>query len=107
MPAKKVKITVVRKLDLSKIHPHEDMGNEDSLECICPLFKIGQEFVVGVDGVPKGFCPGAFADIYRYVSGLRAGADYPWMKAPGTAVACCTDGLRPVVFRIERLAEDI
>lgn len=106
MAVKKVKVTVVRKLDLSKIHPDEDMGNAESLDCICPLFEIGQEFIVGTDAVPQGFCPAAFTDIFRYISGLRAGANYAWMKEPGTAMGCCTDGLRPVVFRIERLDED-
>jgi uncharacterized repeat protein (TIGR04076 family) len=28
--------------------------------------------------------------------------DYPWNVNPGTWVVCCTDGLRPVVFKLEK-----
>ena len=100
-----VKITVVKKLDMNKLYPGEKMGNAASMEAVCPQFRIGDEFVLGGPECPHGFCPGAFADIYRYVSGLRAGANYPWMEKPGTVLACCTDGFRPVVFRLERIEE--
>jgi uncharacterized repeat protein (TIGR04076 family) len=26
-----------------------------------------------------------------------------WMVDPNTFIACCTDGIKPVVFKIERL----
>jgi len=42
-------------------------------------------------------------DISRYLSGLRAGADYNWMNEKGKVLVCCTDGFRPVVFRLERI----
>lgn len=110
MPAqkpKKVKVTVVRKVDMRTIHPGEDMGKQDWLEPVCPEFNVGDEFIVGGGGCPQGFCQGAFVDIFRYISGLRAGANYHWMKTRGTMVACCADGLRPVVFKLERMAEDV
>jgi uncharacterized repeat protein (TIGR04076 family) len=31
------------------------------------------------------------------------GGDFHWMKEPGTLIACCNDGVRPVVFRLERI----
>ena len=65
----------------------------------------GQEFITDLVRIPEGFCPGAFADIFRYVSALRSGANYPWMKEKGTVLACCTDGFRPVVFRLERIED--
>ena len=104
---KKIKVTVIRKLDMRAIHPGEDMGNAESLAPVCPAFNVGDEFMVGAGGCPEGFCQGAFVDIFRYISGLRAGANYPWMKAPGTMVACCGDGLRPVIFKLERMEEQI
>ena len=104
---KKVKVTVVRKVDMRTIHPDEDMGQADWLEPVCDAFNVGDEFIIDGSDCPQGFCQGAFVDIFRYVSGLRAGADYFWMKSPGTTVACCTDGMRPVVFRLERMEEEI
>ncbi|MFC1804030.1 TIGR04076 family protein [Thermoproteota archaeon] len=29
--------------------------------------------------------------------------NYPWLNEKGKAVACCTDGLRPVIFLLERI----
>jgi uncharacterized repeat protein (TIGR04076 family) len=29
----------------------------------------------------------------------------PWVEQKGAAIACCTDGYRPVVFKIERIEE--
>ena len=104
---RKVRVTVVRRVDMRKIHGEEDLGAADWLEPVCPAFKEGQEFIFGGSSCPEGFCQGAFVDIFRYVSGLRAGANYSWMRTPGTMVACCADGLRPVVFKLERMDEPI
>ena len=104
--SRKVKVTVLKKLDMRKIHEEEggeDPGAADWLEPVCPGFKEGQEFIINSAGYPEGFCQAAFVDIFRYVHGLRSGANYHWMKKPGTVVACCSDGLRPVVFKLERL----
>ena len=104
---RKVRVTVIRKVDMRTIHPDQDMGAADWLEPVCPAFKVGDEFIVEGGACPEGFCQGAFVDIFRYISGLRAGANYYWMKEEGTVVACCADGLRPVVFKLERLDEPI
>lgn len=70
----------------------------------CPVHKIGDEFIVPDDGsCPEGFCGTAFADIQRDLMHLRYGGDYPWYKEKGIHIACCTDGLRPVFFKLERI----
>jgi uncharacterized repeat protein (TIGR04076 family) len=66
--------------------------------------------VFEVDGgsdypTPEGFCSWAWADIQRDVTMLRYGADPPWIRIPGTAIASCTDGRKPVVFKIERVED--
>jgi uncharacterized repeat protein (TIGR04076 family) len=99
----KVKITVVKRLDLSKIHADSELGCSANLDSVCDLFREGQEFVTDITRVPEGFCPGAFVDIFRFISGLRSGANYPWMNEKGKVLVCCTDGFRPVVFRLERM----
>ena len=30
---------------------------------------------------------------------------YPWIDEEGVAISCCTDGMRPVIFRIERIED--
>jgi uncharacterized repeat protein (TIGR04076 family) len=62
----------------------------------CDLFEDGQVFAVDDWSVrPEGFCEWAWADLGKKIE--LAGR-------LGTVVACCTDGFRPVVFEIERLA---
>ena len=66
-------------------------------------FKEGDEFISEDGRIPEGFCNWAFADIHRDITHLRFGGDYPWMKEKGVTYATCTDGLRPVAFRLERI----
>ena len=69
----------------------------------CTAFEDGQEFIADSPRMPEGFCNWAWADIQRDVVAVLYGGDYPWVKQPGTAITCCTDGFRPVVFKVERL----
>ena len=103
MSIPKIKITVVKKLSMADLYPQGNSGTAPDFEPVCPMFEVGDEFIVDIGEPPKGFCQAAFDDIYRYISGLRFGANYPWMAKEGTATACCTDGLRPVIFDLERL----
>jgi len=101
---RKLRITVVKRL-----RPEEVLGRRppelgDDVEAECPVFKDVKEFVVDERGqMPQGFCSWAWADIHRDVTHLRFGGDYPWMKASGVAYSCCTDGARPVIFKLERI----
>jgi uncharacterized repeat protein (TIGR04076 family) len=70
----------------------------------CELYHEGQEFVIeGTPAKPAGFCDWAWGDIHKDVVTVMFGGDFPWMTRPGTSINCCTDGLRPVVFKIERI----
>ena len=99
----KMKITVLR-----------NMANQDFAEeycertdvTPCDRFTEGEEFLL--DGVkcPEGFCSWAWDDIYKGVLVLAHGGDMKgWMKDDRTLISCCTDGIRPVVFKIERLED--
>ena len=103
----KIRITVVKRLSFNQIHGDSDLGCSAELEPVCGRFTEGQQFIAEATSAPEGFCPAAFADIFRYISGLRFGADYPWMKEKGQVLVCCTDGFRPVVFRVERIEEQV
>ena len=50
-------------------------------------------------------CWDAWIDIQRPLMTLLHGGNLPWIKQPGTAIVSCSDGLRPVSFRIERIEE--
>jgi len=70
----------------------------------CPVHKGGQEYFVSHNyDKSEGFCPGAWSDIRETVSVPHLGGTYyPWLK-DNEMIKCCTDGLRPVIFKIERL----
>ena len=97
----KVRITVLNKL--KNPEAFREFGKD--LEEECPLFKIGDEFISENVQKPEGFCSWAWADIQRDVAVLALGGNAPWIKKKGTMISCCTDGLRPVVFKLERIEE--
>lgn len=69
---------------------------------ICPSFKTGDVFDLHEWRFkPEGFCDWAWSDIYRDVTSVAFGVGHPWVEPKPGAISCCTDGARPVVFRIE------
>ena len=113
----RVKITVVKTLNMNDIFGDEPPAdvNLDMLTPQCHRFQVGQEFFVDTEkpptdpesweNCPEGFCTWAFADIQRDISHIMFGGSYPWIKEKGVIITCCTDGLRPVIFRVERIAD--
>jgi len=101
--AKQLKITVLKR-DLYKDLIAEYAQDKDKVR-LCPLFTDGQEFIMESPNIPEKFCSWAWADIHRDCIAIFNGADYPGIKQKGTIISCCTDGLRPVVFKIERIGE--
>jgi uncharacterized repeat protein (TIGR04076 family) len=84
----------------------EQYCREGVFVSVCSAFSEGQEFVTSFDkGKPEGFCAWAWDDIYKYIavfiSGGNMGDSFKWMKDNNSVIACCTDGVRPVVFKIE------
>lgn len=103
---KKCKITVIKKTlnsDLAKDYCQSQVG-------FCPCFNEGDVFIAGFDQ-PDKFCGWAWNDIYRFVSVLLSGGNYSsgvfegWMIKDNVMIACCTDAIRPVTFKIELIEE--
>ena len=69
----------------------------------CGKYEDNQEFISRSGEMPSGFCSWAWADIQRDVTVLRLGGAKEWLKQPGTWLASCTDGMKPVIFLLERL----
>lgn len=101
----KVRITVLK----TTFHPElaDKYLTEGRAVGPCPLLKEGDQFIYQGEAVmPEGFCPWAWIDVYRNVSGAALGSDTtPWVNQAGRTVECCTDGIRPVIFEIQRLEE--
>jgi uncharacterized repeat protein (TIGR04076 family) len=98
------KITVLKRLY------HEDLAVEyrrpDVPRGPCKFFTEGQEFIVNEVGErPEGFdCGWAWDDIQKLVLSMQLDGDFSnWMKNGDNFIACCTDGIKPVVFRLEKI----
>ena len=96
---KDVKITVIEMME-PKIF--KELATE-AMTPQCTSVKLGQEFLSSSMKMPDGFCSWAWADIQRDVIHLATGGDFPWINTKGKMVSACTDGLRPVIFKLERI----
>ncbi len=89
-----------------------DLAQEYCREAVspCASWREGQQFVTNF-AKPQGFCDWAWNDRHQYVAVLLAGGSFSgsifngWMKDENTMIACCTDGIRPVIFKLERIEE--
>ena len=103
MKAKKVRITVLKKtFNEAFVEAYTDGRSFKPSGC-CHDFAIGQEFIT--EGhMPEGFSDWAWTDIQKYVVTLARGGNFLGCK-PGVFVTCCTDGFRPVFYRLERIED--
>jgi uncharacterized repeat protein (TIGR04076 family) len=127
----KVKVTVIDK----KVYPElQKEYCLDPAAGPCPCYNVGDEFVFERDdgkdhfwhgglgtlvkssadpskvagGPDMPHCSEAWDAISRYIyAGLQGGSIMKgWMKDENVMIACCSDGTRPVVFKIERIDVD-
>lgn len=121
----KCRVTVLDK----KLYPElQRLYCADRDPGVCPCYNVGDEYVferyagrddfwhmgtgtlikgsgdvAGSDGVPH--CSEAWDAISRYIySALQGGSIMRgWMNDERVMIACCSDGTRPVIFKIERI----
>jgi uncharacterized repeat protein (TIGR04076 family) len=100
--AKSIKITVLKLFDTKDVF--KDPPIKAKYSGPCPVFKVGQVFHSDeYCSMPSGFCPSAWIAIYPMIMTLRFGGNFfKWYEKPGVAIACCPDGLRPAIFKLER-----
>lgn len=99
----KVKITVL------KTTLDRELSDEYGVKGIgpCPMLREGQVFMADY-AKPEGLCDEAWKAMYQYVfalahmdgDGLFYNGD--WIREPGVAICSCNDGLRPIIFKLER-----
>lgn len=124
----KVKVTVIDK----KLYPElQEQYCADPNSGMCPCYNVGDEFIFERDenndhfwhggintlvktnadpntvaGGPKlPHCSEAWDAISRYIyAGLQGGSIMKnWMKHENEMICCCSDGTRPVIFKVERI----
>jgi len=101
----KCKITVLKRCfeeELAKEYGVKGLGK-------CPLHKDGEVFYADY-AKPENFCDEAWKAIYQYVFALSHGCGTfyykDWIEKPGVAICSCNDGLRPVIFKVERTDQE-
>ncbi|NPD88814.1 MAG: TIGR04076 family protein [Asgard group archaeon] len=99
-----IKITVLKMLNPKEVFGKEIKNPEGKTVPTCSAFEEGQEFLIEKLNKPENFCGWAWRDIYKDLSVLDFGGDFSWSE-PNQAITCCTDGMRPVIFKLERLVE--
>lgn len=83
----------------------------------CPCFKPGDEFLLERNAsrddfwhmLDGKFCSEAWDAISRYVyTALQGGSIMKgWTNDEKMMIACCSDGTRPVIFKIERIDVEV
>ena len=104
------KVTVLE----TRVHPElQERYLADPKSGPCPFFKPGQAIMF--ERTPERddfyhlcngkFCGEAWDAVSRYVyTALQGGSImHGWTKDDRMMIACCNDGTRPVIFKIERI----
>lgn len=79
----------------------------------CPYFREGQVIMVDSDNFFRmlngTFCAEAWDCISRYVyAALQGGSIMQgWTNNEKVMITCCNDGTRPVIFKLERIDEEV
>lgn len=79
----------------------------------CPYFHEGQEIIVDSDNFFRmlngTFCAETWDCISRYVyAALQGGSIMQgWTNNEKVMITCCNDGTRPVIFKLERIDEEV
>ena len=95
------KITVIRRTynkDLADQYIEAGLRKNHDL---CERFRDGQEFVTDVFSGDS--CPWAWDDIYKAPAGFAADGNHGMRNQnKNSLTACCSVGIRPVIFKIEK-----
>ena len=99
----KFKITVLKKIYNEDLV--EEYGQPNIHKDPCPHFTTGQEFIVrdALD-CPREFCSWAWNDIEKVLMTAWLEGNFGnWMKNNNEFITCCTYGLEPVIFKVEKM----
>ncbi len=103
---KKVRITVLRRelyQDLVDAYGSPRMKEHGLPKC--KTYEDGQVFEIeGSLVMPEGFCSWAWADLQRDFAMMLFGPPDDWKDQP--MMLACTDGFRPVVFKVESVTTE-
>lgn len=100
----KIKITVIKRFSPEDVFGHEYKTPTGKVVEKCH-FEDGQEWLSENGEMPEGFCSWAWVDIARSIHVLRFGGNFKNWTEDGIMYDACSDGVRPVCFKLERIEE--
>lgn len=99
----RIKLTIIKKFTPIEIFGHEIIRSSGEKIPICPFFEEGQVFLPENSFTkPEGFCGWAWRDLTVRFTKFDLLENEDWPK-PGETYVACGDGLRPVIFKLEKL----
>ena len=105
MPQYKVKIIVEKNFSPEDVFGKKFYRPSGKEIVKCP-YKKGDTYIVTDGNMPEGFCHHAWFGMYPKVNFIRYGGNFDDWAGEGVDYVCCPDGIRPVVFKLERIVED-
>jgi uncharacterized repeat protein (TIGR04076 family) len=98
----KLKITVLKKFNPKDVFGHDCINPRREVVATCYVFDEGEEFILDNLEKPEKFCGWGWKTVVKYLELLDSGEEVSWTES-GVIYSSCTDGIRPVVFKLERI----
>ena len=98
----RITITVLKKFNPKDVFGHDIMSPKGDIIPTCYVFEEGEELVVTDLEKPEKFCGWGWKTVLEDIKILDSGDDVSWTE-PGVIYSSCTDGVRPVCFKLERM----
>ena len=100
----KIRITVVKKFSPKDVFGHDITYPRGDVVPTCYVFDEGEELIIENIEKPEKFCGWGWETVVKDIEILDSGNDVSWTE-PGIIFSSCTDGARPVCFKLERIDE--
>ncbi len=101
---KSIKITVIKKFSPTDVFGHEIIRKSTGKPIPSCYLEEGKEFIVENHlKAPEEFCKQAWHDLYNTLMIYYCDGDYEYPE-PRVTYTPCNDGVRPVIFKIEKLS---
>lgn len=100
----KIRITVVKCFSPEDVfgHGYKTPNGTEVKKC---SFDEGQEWISENGEMPESFCSWAWTDLARSIHVLRFGGNFSTWAEEGVMYNACSDGVRPVSFKLERIED--
>jgi uncharacterized repeat protein (TIGR04076 family) len=98
----RIRVTVVKKFNPKDVFGNEITNSRGEIIPTCYIFEEGEKFIIENLKKPEKFCGWGWKTVVNDIEILDSGENVSWAP-PGVIYSSCTDGARPVIFKLERI----